>query len=297
MRSTTPRSVVLGALLVTGSLLAGGCVGEIDNMGAPADAGFEPTPDGAPLDPQVQTQFETEIDPILRRECIACHAVVGNVNYPPFVTPTLEGSYSTVSSTAALMGNLTPAGAPLLTKINPGPHNGATYSSADVAAITAFLSAQAATGGTPTPPDESPGAISQRLVSEWSGCLSETDFEELNFGETWANKGSNDGNCEQCHNTGAYGFRASDDNSTMYDKLSGNPNDMFGYFSVDVLAGMMIVNTLRFEVVGSGQGIHANHPSFNYSPGDNAMQRLQQLYDRTMQRRAAGECGPPRITF
>ncbi len=262
-----------------------------------ADDAADLPPDDVPLDETVKAQFEAEVDPILRAKCIACHAVVGNINYPPFVSSALADSYSTVSSTGALMGTLTPAGAPILTKIEGGDHHGVTYGAGDVAAIEAFLAAQLDTGGTPTPPEESPGAVSARLVSEWSGCLAVADFEEFGVGDAWANKGSDDGNCEQCHTSGAYGFVATDDNSTMYGKLSGaitgNPNDMFGYFSVDVPGDRMIINLRRLEAVGSGEGIHVNHPRFDYDPNDEAMVVLQRLYDRTMERQAAGGCGAP----
>jgi cytochrome c553 len=302
MRQPTNRWASIGSIAFASALLVTGCFGGIDGMDGnlqddPGADDPELPPDDVPLDDGVKAQFEAEVDPILRAQCIRCHAVVGNINYPPFVTATLADSYSTVSSTSALMGTLTPAGAPILTKITGGAHHGATYTADDIAAIEDFLAAQLDTGGTPTPPDESPGAISARLVSDWSGCLSVTDFEELQFGEMWGNKGSDEGNCEQCHTTGNYGFVATDDNSTMYEKLSGmitnSATDMFGYFTVDVPNEMMVINMPRFEMVATGQGIHINHPRFDYSPNDPAMQVLQELYNRTAARQAAGACGTP----
>ena len=128
--------------------------------------------------------------------------------------------------------------------------------------------------------------------------LKQTDFETLGFGVAWANKGSNQGNCEQCHTSGAYGFEANDDNAGMYETLSTNKYYMMAYFAPDIsnLAdAKMVPNFPNFVRVGLRQVPHQEHPAFNTDLNDGAFQKLQQLYDLTMGYKAAGTCGPPRI--
>ncbi|MBK9029926.1 MAG: hypothetical protein IPL61_01055 [Myxococcales bacterium] len=200
-----------------------------------------------------------------------------------------------------MVGNFTETGAPVYTKVVPGGHQGRTYSTDEVAKIKAWLAAEVTErngGPGPMPGPESPAQITARLISEWSGCLKETDFVALNFGGSWANKGSNQGNCEQCHTSGAYGMITNDDNTLMYNTLSSNKFYMMAFFAVDLTDmanAKMVPNFGTFERVGLRMVPHQDHPQFNTARTDAAFVTLQQLYDLTMGYKTAGTCGPPRI--
>ena len=78
MRQPANRWASIGCIAFAGALLATGCFGGIDGMGTDvADDttgdGDDLPPDDVPLDPGVQAQYEAEVDPILRANCIGCH--------------------------------------------------------------------------------------------------------------------------------------------------------------------------------------------------------------------------------
>jgi hypothetical protein len=122
---------------------------------------------------------------------------------------TAANAYESIVGFTSVVGNFTETGAPLYAKVVPsGPHQGVTYTArrADqdqgLARRRGEPSATAPNPG-PTPGPETPAQATARLISEWSGCLKLEDFTGNNFGGRWSNKGSNGGNCEQCHTSGA----------------------------------------------------------------------------------------------
>lgn len=291
--------------LLAAVLLAGGCVGDLTPM-ADDDGDDGSSPDGGGNTGGLARQmFETDVFPIMSAKCGAgCHLTTSSSS-TPFVATTVGQAWITAVGFDSVVGNFTTTGAPIYTKVVPGPHQGRTYTPDEQAKITAWLAQEVADRSTgPGPTDgggggtETPAQATARIISEWSGCLKQTDFEELGFGVAWANKGSNQGNCEQCHTSGAYGFKANDDNAGMYTTLSTNKYYMMAYFSPDIsdLANAkMVPNYPNFTRVGLRQVPHQEHPAFNTDLNDGAYQVLQQLYDRTMGYKTAGTCGPPII--
>lgn len=293
--------------LLAAVLLAGGCVGDLtptadddDDSGGP-DAGSN-------TGGQARAIFERDVFPILEDKCGAgCH-LTASASSTPFVATTVEQSWVTAVGFASVVGNFTTVGAPIYTKVVPGPHSGVTYTQAEQDMIVAWMAQEVidrTTGGGGDSDGgggstETPAQATARIISEWSGCLKESDFIALQFGEAWANKGSNQGNCEQCHTSGAYGVIANDDNAGMYVTLSSNKYYMMSYFAADIsdanLANAkMIPNYANFTRVGLREVPHQEHPSFNTDLNDAAFQTLQQLYDLTMGYKTAGTCGPPII--
>lgn len=276
------------------ALLATGCVGTLEPA-ADDVVGDDDVPSGA-----ARQKYEADVYPILSAKCAGCHTSTAQ-NATPFVGTTKANSYVATVGFSSVVGNFTEAGAPLYTRVVPGPHNGATYTADDKTKILAWMALEVTErsgGTTPTDPEETPAQITARLISEWSGCLKDTDFTALNFGITWANKGSNQGNCEQCHTSFAYGFGANDDNLAMYEAISTSKYYMLAYFQADLtdLANpKMIPNFKNFERVGLRQVPHQEHPSFNTDRQDTAFTTLQTLYDTTMGYKTAGTCGTPRI--
>lgn len=292
--------------LLAAVLLAGGCVGDLtpvadddgDDDGSGPDAG---NTGGA----EARAMFDRDVFPILSAKCGAgCHLTTSSSS-TPFVATSVDQGWITAVGFDSVVGNFTTVGAPIYTKVVPGPHQGRTYTPDEQAKITAWLAQEVedrstGTGGGDggTPGTETPAQATARIISEWSGCLKQTDFEAIGFGVAWANKGSNQGNCEQCHTSGAYGFKANDDNIGMYETLSTNKYYMMAYFAPDIsnLAdAKMMPNYPNFIRVGQRQVPHQEHPAFNTDPNDAAFLKLQELYDLTMGYKTAGTCGPPRI--
>jgi mono/diheme cytochrome c family protein len=280
--------------LLAVALLATGCVGTLQPAADDVVADDDDMPPG-----MARQKFETDVYPILNAKCGGCHKSTAQ-NATPFVGTTVANGYVAAIGFQVVVGNFTETGAPLINKIIPGPHNSVTYTSTEKTAILDWFALELTErgGGTIPPVEETPAAATARIISEWSGCLKDTDFTALNFGITWANKGSNEGNCEQCHTSGAYGMQATDDNLAMYEVLSTSKTYMMAYFQADLtdLANpKMIPNFKNFQRVGLRQIPHQEHPSFNTQPDDAAFAVLQTLYDTTMGYKTAGTCGPPRI--
>ena len=157
-------------------------------------------------------------------------------------------------------------------------------------------------GPPPPPGTETAGQATARLIAEWRGCLNVEDFITLRFGEVWANKGSNRGNCEVCHSTGAYGMYANDDNTEMYNVLSGSREYMLFFFAADVSNVATADGDQRRALHHARPADPAapGAPGVRSDPGDRWRPRrpldvLQQLYDLTMARKLAvpTTCGPP----
>jgi hypothetical protein len=290
--------------LLAAVLFAGGCVGDLTPVADDGDDDVTGPDAGGNTGGQARQMFESNVYPILAAKCGAgCHLTT-SASSTPFVAPAVATAYVTTTGFEAVVGNYTQTGAALWTKVVPGPHNARTYTADEQMKITAWLAQEVperngtGPGPGPGPSEETPAQATARIISEWSGCLKLEDFTALNFGPSWANKGSNQGNCEQCHTSGAYGFKANDDNAGMYETLTTNKYYMMAYFSPDIsdLANAkMVPNYPNFQRVGLRNVPHQEHPSFNTNLNDAAFQTLQQLYDRTMGYKTAGTCGPARI--
>jgi hypothetical protein len=292
--------------LLAAVLFAGGCVGDLTPVADDGDDDVTPDAGGNTGGGEARQMFERDVFPILTAKCGAgCHLTT-SASSTPFVAPAVGTSYITATGFDAVVGNYTTTGAGLWLKIVPGPHNARTYTTDEQMKIQAWLAAEVTErngtgpGPGPGPSEETPAQATARIISEWSGCLKLEDFTSLNFGPAFANKGSNEGNCEQCHTSGAYGFKANDDNAGMYETLSTNKYYMMAYFAADIsdpnLANAkMVPNYVNFQRVGLRQVPHQEHPSFNTNMNDAAFVTLQQLYDKTMGYKTAGTCGTPRI--
>jgi hypothetical protein len=295
------------SFLLTGlAVLLVGCVGGIsggDDGPPPGDDVVDPPPGEA------REIFVRDVYPILANgnNCtLGCH-LVGSASSTPFLTADAQTSYDQIIGFQSVVGNFTEAGAPVYTKIVPGPHNARVYDATQRQKILGWLAAEVeardVTDPTDPPPTETAGQASARLIAEWRGCLNLQDFIDLRFGEVWANKGTNEGNCEVCHSTGAYGMIATDDNETMYNVLTQNRNYMLFFFQPDVTDlnnSMMVTNGEHFVTLGQRIPPHQEHPAFNPNDitagvGQSPLGALEELYTRTMAHKNAvpTTCGPP----
>jgi len=300
-------------LLAVAAAALVGCVGGIDNptndpngSNTPTDPPADGTGGGGtgPAAAEARSLFETNVYPIINAKCVGCHSINGPVgNVTGFVGTALANAYTTAVGYQALIGNWTPTGAPILTKITPGPHNGQTYSADNTSQITAWLAKEieARAGGTDNtqPGGETPSDATTRIVKEWSGCMSQANFTAAGM-KAWGTMRADNSQCQTCHAGGAYGQIAlANDDKTFFTVIDTNKYYMAQYFSVDLSAGVtaakMTVNMRSFTAVGGDLAPHTTHPRFTVT-GSTGMVALQKFYDLTMAAKTAGTCGAPTIT-
>jgi hypothetical protein len=296
-------------LAVTAAGLVG-CVGGIDMPNTPP-AGNTPPPgsvgDGGtgPAAQAARKAFDDNVYPIINAKCIGCHSSAGpSGNLTGFVAPTAADGYVTAVGYQALIGDWTPAGAPILLKIaaTGGHHGVSVYTADENSKITTWLNdeLQARAGGSTTPPPagESPAEITAKLTSEWSGCMTLANFTAANM-VAWGNMRADNSACKTCHIDGEYGNIASDVADatpvSFFKTISTNKYYMAQYFSVDLINKKMIINTRSFTGVGQALAPHTEHPRFNLT-NSTGLAALQSFYDKTMAAKTAGTCGPPTLT-
>lgn len=296
------RNILLAVVAAAGLV---GCVGGIETT-----TPTTPPPDGVggggsgSAAAEARTLFETNVYPVIATKCIGCHSSAGAVgNITGFVAPAKADAYVTAVGYAAVMGDRTPTGAPVLSKITAG-HQGQTYSQTEKDAITAWLSKELEAragggGGSGSAGGESPAEITVRLTKEWSGCMTLANFNTANM-KAFGNMQANNSACKTCHVNGEYGEIASDVPGPFFNLISTNKYYMAMYFSVDLPNKKMIINTRSFTGVGSALAPHIEHPRFTFagSAGETA---LKKFYDLTMAAKAlpagtAGACGPSTLT-
>jgi hypothetical protein len=264
----------------------------------------DPTPD---LAAEARAMFNRDVQPLLQGKCSveACHGGTA-VSPIKFCPPNAADYYSVVTSyDRQLTGYFAKADAPLINKIDPGPHNGATYTPAEIAAIGAWLDKELEArtqenpnnpNPTPNPTGPTPGQVSEQLIMEWSGCMNLADWNELEVAQAWAAKGTSEGPCIRCHINGQASFIATDESERMFNVLTTNRYFMLSYFAanvVDVANARMEVNRPAFDRVANGTYPHIEHPQFDVE--GNAFDKLTEFYNRTVARKAANTCDAARM--
>lgn len=281
------------------ALIATGCVGSLvddgpsdnnNNNGTPdagvqqpeADAGTTPTPNTA------QALFEQNVRPIVTATCGANGAGCHTVQTPVFVSTDPNTAYDTIMNNKALLFSNFDVNNSILVTYGQNGHNAApTYDQGSLDAISAWFAAEiaAADGG---------GGTQASPLEEWSGCMNLQDWIDTNVADEWADKNAQgQGDCDACHNLGAEGFMASNQDERVFENMTRNPSFMLSYFTLNDTGDAVIINRARLEKVGNQLDPHQEHGAFDVD--GNAMQALQDFYDRTMQRKLAGLCDPPRF--
>lgn len=296
------RNILLAVVAATGLF---GCVGGIDNAPTPSTPDPDGVGGGTNNGPQAQaakTAFDSNVYPIIAAKCIACHSSAGPVgNVTGFVGASAAEGYTTAASYQALVGDRTPTGAPILTKLDVG-HQNLTYTADEKAKIADWLTKELAAragggdtgGGTG---GESPADATIRLTREWSGCMTLANFTTANM-KTWGNMRADNSACKTCHDNGEYGQIASDTDTLFFQTISTNKYYMAQYFTVDLSGGTanakVIINTRSFTGVGTATAPHTEHPRFKFD-GSTGATALKKFYDLTAAAKAAGTCGPPTL--
>lgn len=294
------RNILLAVVAAAGLV---GCVGGIDSTmpANPPDQGVGGGTSGSAAQ-AARTSFETGVYPIISAQgrCIGCHSSDGPVgNITGFVAPVATNGYVTAVGYQALIGDWTPAGAPILTKIAAG-HNGMSYTADEQTKIAAWLNGELTAraggsgSGSGTPTEESPAAATVRLTKEWSGCMTLDNFTKANM-IAWGTMRAGNSQCQTCHVDGEYGQIASNVAGPFFTTISTDKYYMAQYFSVDLSKGVanaqVIINTRSFTGVGQGLPPHLEHPRFTLT-NSTGLTALTAFYNSTMAAKMAGTCGP-----
>lgn len=296
------RNILLAIVAASGLV---GCVGGIDTPTTPSTPPPEGVGGGGTGSAAVAARaaFDNNVYPVVAAKCIVCHSSAGPLgNITGFVAPQAADGYVTAVGYQALIGDWTPPGAPILTKIAAG-HNNLTYSDPEKSQIADWLNAELAArvaapppGTTPT--EETPAAATIRLTREWSGCMTLTNFQTANM-KAWGNMRANNSACKTCHVNGEFGEIASDVPEPFFATISTNKYYMAQYFTADLSQGVanakIIINTRSFIGVGQGLTPHEEHPRFQLENSD-GLKALEAFYKLTMDAKTAGTCGPPTLT-
>jgi hypothetical protein len=232
--------------------------------------------------------FDQDVYPIVSVKCIGCHGTNAHVaGADAFVDGNAATAYVTATGYASVVGDYS-ASAPILSMIQGG-HQGLTYTSDEVAKITAWLAKEVDERGT----TGSRGVAS--VVAAWSGCMDITDFHTANMAQAWGTLTTLEENetCESCHVNGDMNFIATIQEQKFFDVISQHSIYLGEYFRVDPATEpanpSMIVNTLPFVAVGTDQPGHIEHPMFD--PINNAgMTALAAFYQLIMARQTAATC-------
>jgi hypothetical protein len=293
------RNILLAVVAAAGLV---GCVGGIDTPPtSPPPEGVGGGGSGSAA-VAARKSFDDNVYAIISGKCVGCHSAAGPVgNITGFVAPQASDGYVTATGYQALIGNWTPDGAPILTKIAAG-HNAQSYSDPEKSKIVDWLNLELAAraGGntTVTPGEETPADATTRLTKEWSGCMTLANFQAAKM-TNWGTMRANNSACQTCHDLGEYGQIASQADNPFFTVISTNKYYMAQYFSVDLSAGVktgkIIINTRSFTGVGQGLPPHLEHPRFNLT-NSTGLAALTTFYNTTAALRDQGKCGAPTLT-
>ncbi len=303
------RISLLAAIATVGLM---GCIGSVEQGGNPLETGDGDgnengdNPAGGDLTAAKQL-FDTNVFGILSAKCTgaACHAETSQgATLTRFVTTGPAKGWQTATNYQALVGNFTASAAPILTKVTPGTHQGVVYTADEEAKITAWLAKglelRNGQPNTPTTPGgESLAQASERVLAEFAGCMTLTDFQTANMADAWGDMNAqNNQQCENCHATGGEGFVASRNEQFMWNVFSNRKYYFLQYLTVDLLGGAaaakVIINETSFRGVATAMAPHQEHPTFNANANSQGMVALKEFYDLVMAKKMAGTCAEPR---
>ncbi len=289
-----PQNYLAALALVLGSAA---CVGSINPM-----PGDDQTGDDGIDDPPASVarqMFDDTVSPMLQAACASCHTgavdAVGDTSYNYMGNIGPDGYYNAVTLDTSITGGFDPG---LSNLVNKGLHdNGGAraWTQAEKDTITEWLLTEADERGIdldPQPPVSTTPTTSREALAQWSGCMTINDWT-TSLVYQWADKGSERGQCMSCHNQGAGGYYASDDENEMFEmnKYEIYITTFFTAAPVNVAdpsqGYQVLINEAKLRAKANAVG----HPAYN-PDGGNQMQYLRDFYDLTKARIAAGTCGP-----
>jgi hypothetical protein len=278
-----------------------GCVGDVSEPIIDDGSGTPETdnPSGNDLAP-AKKLFDDNVFPIFQMKCTGgtCHSEAGaGGSITKFVASTAAEGWKVATNYTALVGGYTNA-APALTKIEPGNHYNVTYAAPDKEKIVAWLAKELELrqNAPPTTPGaESLSAAADRVMSQFAGCMTLTNFQQANMANAWGNLQSNEGACQQCHQNAGFGFIANNNANIMFPVVSTKKMYFLQYFTVNLQGGAAAAkvepNRVSFAGVCNNQAPHIAHPRFNCN-NNNGFTALTNFYNLTVQEIAKGTCQP-----
>lgn len=311
------RTSLLAALAAVGLV---GCVGGIDSGGGTGPAPDPLTtgdgdgndngdnPAGGDLTAAKQL-FDNGVFPLIQK-CggVACHgeAALG-ATLTRFVADDAARGWQIATNYTAVVGNYVAANAGMITYIDGRNHQGMPdWSATEKAAITAWLDKELELrSGQPVEPGpgdpgttETLAQATERVLSEWAGCMTVANFNAANMAQAWgAMQAQNNQECDNCHANGDGGFFATRyQPQRFFDILQTKKYFFLQYMTVDLTNGAaeakIVINDMSMRGVANGQDPHREHPRFN-ADNNQGRNALLQFYNATMQRKQNGECAPP----
>jgi hypothetical protein len=285
-----------------------GCVGDVTDMPTMADnpntSQDDDNPAGGDLT-AAKMNFEANVYPIINAKCsgAACHSAgTTGGSVTKFVAADISTAHQTATEYQALVGNFTSTAAPILTLVKAG-HKAVTYTPTEEQKIVDWLDLEVAarngqTGGTGTGGGggETLSQATERVLSQFAGCMAQTDWDAANMKQAWGRMDSeNNTECVDCHATGYQGFIASDTN-LFYDVVSTKKYYFLQYLTVDLTMGAsaakVVMNPASILGVSNAQPPHQEHPRINANSRQQGEAALTQFYNATMTKVSANACQP-----
>lgn len=290
-----------------------GCVGGIDAppVGDDGSGSGSNPPGGGSGTVEGKKLFDQDVYPIIARAdmCLTCHKNGATAGGAPassgFVGVDATTAYTTILGYPNIHGNFA-VNAKILTYVTVSGHQGKQYTPDERTKIEAWLSKElserGAGGGGGT--DTGPGAVTEKLLQQFSGCMSQTNFDTANMANACGNMRTNNNSaCETCHSIGGNGFAASRDTIQMFGRISTNRAWLQKYFMVSgaetPATAKMDLNLPEFMSVLSGTGAFFQHERVNNPTNNQCTQAMGVFYKSTMAAMAAapaGNCGPSKLT-
>ena len=116
-----------------------------------------------------------------------------------------------------------------------------------------------------------------------------TDFQAAGMSPAWNNViATGDTTCETCHENGAEGFIATNNEQKFFDTIKANQYYALQYFAPQVGDPFKVLaNEVSMNGVSKGQDPHREHPRFDAEPG---LAASRDLAAKTQVRYVAGNC-------
>jgi hypothetical protein len=270
------------------------CVGSLDTMPLPDD---EEEP---PVETLGRQAFDQSVLAMVNGACASCHT--GPIDSIPlrFLGSTgPSGYYAALTADVSVVGGFNPALANLLLKGEHDGGNARAWTDTEKDAIIEWILIEAdergieLDDGTPTGPTPLTPRTSREALAQWVGCMSIDDWN-TSLVYQWAQKGSDRGQCQSCHNQGAGGFFANNNRTTMFEmnRFEIYVTSFFTAAPVSVTDPSQGYRVMLNEPKLRAKANAVGHPAYN-PDGGNQMQYLRNFYNLTMARLEAGDCGPP----
>jgi len=233
------------------------------------------------------------VQPMLVASCASCHeGTVGSTPYKFLGAIDPSDNYQAIMTDQAVIGGWNPALATLLTK---GAHDGRAWTDPEKATISAWMAQEVIDRNVdlenPPPPQPAGPLTARQALAQWSACMQYADWTDSQV-YTWANKGTNQGPCRQCHTDGAGAFFANTDADMMFEM---NKHEVFIKAMFTVAPKSLTDPSLGYEVrvndvklCNKGAGDGQSHP--NYNCAGTQMDRLVDFYTRTKTYIESGAC-------